>query len=133
LDGGAAGIRVETGVKTLNAFMVTLAESAGWSLHIDCSGNLWVDEHHTAEDVAIVLGQVVTQALGTKAGLNRMWSLVVDIANDKSGSRIEATVELSNRPCQTHNLKLNIGTEQDMIGDLSVEMFEHVLDSFVVN
>jgi len=73
LDGGAKGVSVETGLSTLNEFWTLLAKEANMSLTIQCSGDLWVDDHHTSEDVAIAVGQVLTKALGTKAGLNRMW------------------------------------------------------------
>ena len=59
-----------------------LAKEANMSLTVQCSGDLWVDDHHTSEDVAIAVGQVLTKALGSKAGLNRMWC-----AQGKSGGR----------------------------------------------
>lgn len=128
LDGGEAGVSIKTGLTMLDEFFTILAKEACMSLTIDCSGDLWVDDHHTAEDVAIAVGQVLTQALGTKAGLNRMWC-----AKHRAGSSsVEVTMDLSNRPCMTHNLALHLAEEEKM-GDLSVEMFDHVLDSLVVN
>lgn len=125
LDGGTSGVTVDTGIRTLDKFFETLADEAWMSLDLKCKGDKWIDEHHTAEDVAIAVGQVLAEALGTKAGLNRMWS-----AMDKQGSSVvEVTMDLSNRPCLTHNLSL----DSEMVGDLSLEMFEHVLDSLVVN
>lgn len=73
LDGGTKGVSVETGIPTLNEFWTLMAKEANMSLTIQCSGDLWVDDHHTSEDVAIAVGQVLNKALGTKAGLNRMW------------------------------------------------------------
>ena len=101
--------------------------TAGISLKIECNGDLWIDDHHTAEDVAIAVGQVINEALGTKAGLNRMWCATSTIQNTK----IHVTMDLSNRPCLTHNLR-SLETAET-IGDLTTEMFEHVLDSIVVN
>lgn len=131
LDGGAAGVSVQTGIQTLNDFFTTLAKEACASLRIECTGDLWVDDHHTAEDVAIAVGQVLTQALGTKAGLNRMWCVQCPVGASNPGT-VEVTMDLSNRPCLTHNLGLAEFGEE-MIGDLSVEMLNHVLDSLVVN
>lgn len=126
-DGGAAGIDICTGVNTLDRFLKEFAVTAGISLTIKCVGDLWIDEHHTAEDVAISIGQVISQALGTKAGLNRMWCAASTI--DKTN--IHVTMDLSNRPCLTHNL-MSLETAET-IGDLTTEMFEHILDSIVVN
>lgn len=116
-DGGKEGVSVQTGIQTLNVFYTELAQAADLSLIIDCKGDLWIDEHHTAEDVSISVGQCLNTALGTKAGLNRMWSV---------GS---ITMDLSNRPCFVHNINL----ERELLGDLSVEMFEHTLDSLTIN
>jgi imidazoleglycerol-phosphate dehydratase len=64
---------VETGIPVLDELFTVLAQHANLTLNILCTGDLWVDDHHTAEDVSIAVGQCLTQALGTKAGLNRMW------------------------------------------------------------
>jgi imidazoleglycerol-phosphate dehydratase len=72
-DDGSRGVSVETGIATLNEFWTVLAVEANVSLTVQCNGDLWVDDHHTSEDVAIAVGQVLTKAFGTKAGLNRMW------------------------------------------------------------
>lgn len=126
-DGGASGVDIRTGVTMLDRFLKEVAVTAGFSLKIECNGDLWIDDHHTAEDVAIAVGQVINEALGTKAGLNRMWCATSTIQNTK----IHVTMDLSNRPCLTHNL-LSLETAET-VGDLSTEMFEHVLDSIVVN
>jgi imidazoleglycerol-phosphate dehydratase len=131
LDGGAAGVDVHTGISMLDEFLTALAKEASMSLTVHCAGDLWVDEHHTAEDVAIAVGQILTQALGTKAGLNRMWCAQQPVKNSSSES-IEVTMDLSNRPCLVHNLALD-EDGQEMMGDLSVEMFDHVLESLVSN
>lgn len=130
MDGMKNGIKVETGIQTLNAFLSTLAKEAQMSLNITCNGDLWVDDHHTSEDVAIALGQVLNKALGTKAGLNRMWCSMGRYGD----AEVEVTMDLSNRPCLTHNLSLSSHpTNAEYINDMSIEMFEHVLDSLVLN
>jgi imidazoleglycerol-phosphate dehydratase len=125
-DGGSSGIQVAAGVSTLDAFFQELAKAANVSLEMQCQGDLWIDEHHTAEDVSIALGQVLCKALENKAGLNRMWCAVSKVED----SEVEVTMDMSNRPFFQHNLSLE---SSEMVGDLSLEMFEHVLDSIVVN
>jgi imidazoleglycerol-phosphate dehydratase len=120
---GAGNVQITTGIQTLDAFLTTLAISSKiMSLNITCKGDLWIDEHHTAEDVAIALGQVLQTALGDKAGLVRMGDATVD--------GIQVVMDLSNRPCFTYEGSF---WNQEMIGDLSSEMFLHVLDSLTIN
>ncbi len=125
LDGGARGVTITTGIKTLDMFYENLAKDSGISLFVVCEGDTWVDDHHTSEDVSIAIGKVLNTSLGTKAGLNRMWC-----ADAKVGDAVvEVTMDLSNRPCLTHNLSLDC----EYVGDMSVEMLDHVLDSLVMN
>ncbi|KAG7356492.1 imidazoleglycerol-phosphate dehydratase [Nitzschia inconspicua] len=141
LNGCSKSTHVETGIPLLNAFYTTLAQEAHMTLQIDCQGDLWVDDHHTAEDVSIAIGQCLTQALGSKAGLNRMW---VGRALLEDGTTVEVTMDLSNRPCFVHNLHETLGRQEyveetaddDEFANkslLSCEMLEHCLDSLVMN
>ena len=131
-------VQVSTGITTLDSFFNALAQHADMELHVICQGDLWIDDHHTAEDVSIAIGQALTQALGSKAGLVRMWCATATVGS----STIQVVMDLSNRPCFTHNLQSleaghsergEDGENDEMIGDLSIEMLEHVLDSLVVN
>ncbi|GKY90505.1 hypothetical protein MPSEU_000024200 [Mayamaea pseudoterrestris] len=128
VDGGVAGVKVSSGIKTLDTFFMELAKHAGTSLDLSCQGDLYIDEHHTAEDVSIALGQCLVEALGTKAGLNRMWCSTMA----SGAARVQVVMDLSNRPCLTHNLSL-ARDDEEMVGDLSLEMFEHALESLVAN
>lgn len=126
MDGGKKGVEINTGIDTLDAFYSHLAKHSGMSLHVMCKGDTWVDDHHTSEDVSIAIGKVMNTALGTKAGLNRMWC-----ATGKHGDAIvEVTMDLSNRPCLTSNLSLE---KSEYAGDMSCEMLHHALDSLVMN
>ena len=134
LDWMHNGVSVSTGLSTLDAIFTKLAQEAKISLSVKCAGDTWVDDHHTTEDVGIAIGQCLNKALGTKAGLNRMWCARAS----SGGSTVEVTMDLSNRPCLTHNLALasNAAGEEYVGGDgcdLSVEMLEHALDSLVMN
>ena len=127
LDGGKKGVSIDTGISALDDFFHSLFTSARASLKVKCHGDLWIDEHHTAEDVSIAIGQALDKAFGTKAGLNRMWCANAEV-ND---SCVRVVMDLSNRPCFTHNLSLDCGIEK--VDDLTIEMFDHALDSLVVN
>ncbi|EJK62950.1 hypothetical protein THAOC_16423 [Thalassiosira oceanica] len=121
---------VDTGIKTMDQFVSLLGEEALISIEAKCTGDLYVDDHHTSEDVSIALGQVLNTAFGTKAGLNRMWCAVESFGD----AEVEVTMDLSNRPCLTHNLSLSSNKNgEEYAGDLSIEMLDHVLESLVMN
>jgi imidazoleglycerol-phosphate dehydratase len=126
LDCGSKGVSIHTGINILDEFYTRLAEQSQISLMVNCKGDTWVDDHHTAEDVSIAVGKVLNSALGTKAGLNRMWCS----SSNTGDAVVEVTMDLSNRPCLTQNLSLH---DEEYVGDLSTEMFDHVLDSLVMN
>jgi imidazoleglycerol-phosphate dehydratase len=131
---GRVRVLVSTGVRTLDAFLTELAAAARVSLEVECDGDLWIDEHHTTEDVAIALGQAIDQALGAKAGLNRMWtSRASSSQSGGAASIVQVTMDLSNRPDLVHNLFRRPPPGLEMAGDLSLEMMEHVLQSLTVN
>lgn len=136
LNGDSQQTKVDTGIPVLDEFFTIMAQEANMTLKIECSGDLWVDDHHTAEDVSIAVGQCLTQALGTKAGLNRMWLAGAQVDTAK----VEVTMDLSNRPCLRHNLHETLGRQEYVdktsptgASPLSCEMLEHVLDSLVMN
>ncbi|KAL7481509.1 hypothetical protein ACHAW6_007198 [Cyclotella cf. meneghiniana] len=130
LPNGRDSVHVDTGIKTMDELLSVLAREACISMEVKCKGDLYVDDHHTSEDVAIALGQVMNHALGTKAGLNRMWCAIGKFGD----AEVEVTMDLSNRPCITHNLSLSSNpNNEEYAGDLSVEMLDHVLESLVIN
>ncbi len=165
LNGSSEHTLVKTGIPMLDAFYTSLAEEANMTLLIRCNGDLWVDDHHTAEDVSIAVGQCLSEALGSKAGLNRMWVADASMESNTEGSSasddvtmVEVTMDLSNRPCLVHNLQETLGRQEyidvsdfeDEVGSsvtwntnrngashcgtlLSCEMFDHCLDSLVMN
>lgn len=88
------GSRIDTGIPLLDKLLNEAKEQSGFHFSVQCNGDLHIDEHHTAEDVSIALGQCINEALGDKKGLNRMgW------AEGISGkARVVVALDLSNRP-----------------------------------
>ena len=138
LNGQSSDTKIDTGISIMDQFFTLLASEANMTLQIACKGDLWVDDHHTSEDVSIAVGQCLDQALGTKAGLNRMWLSRATLGQ----AQVEVTMDLSNRPCLRHNLDHTL-EQAEYVDDsdtsittrskLSCEMLEHVLDSLVMN
>ncbi|KAM7187966.1 Imidazoleglycerol-phosphate dehydratase [Rhypophila sp. PSN 637] len=115
-------ISLNTGIGFLDHMLHALAKHAGWSLVLNCKGDLHIDDHHTAEDVCITLGYAFAQALGSATGLARFGYAYAPL--DEALSR--AVVDLSNRPYSV----IDLGLKREKIGDLSTEMIPHCLQSF---
>ncbi|KAK3196061.1 imidazoleglycerol-phosphate dehydratase [Lecanicillium sp. MT-2017a] len=115
-------IAINTGIGFLDHMLHALAKHAGWSLAINCKGDLHIDDHHTAEDVCIALGYAFNQALGTLAGVARFGYAYAPL--DEALSR--AVIDLSNRPYSV----VDLGLKREFLGKLSCEMVPHCLQSF---
>ncbi|CCV00269.1 unnamed protein product [Malassezia sympodialis ATCC 42132] len=115
-------ISVETGIGFLDHMLHTLAKHGGLSLELKCEGDLWIDDHHTAEDCALALGAAFKQALGPIRGVRRFGTGHAPL--DESLAR--AVVDLSSRPYCHTSLQLT----REKIGELSCEMIPHVFHSF---
>lgn len=105
LDGSGVAT-IETGIGFLDHLLTSFVRHSGIDVQLACSGDLEVDDHHTAEDCAIVLGEAIDQALGERRGIGRFgWAFapmdesLARAAVDLSG-RGQAVVELalSGRP-----------------------------------
>ncbi|CAN6674748.1 hypothetical protein TRVA0_063S00452 [Trichomonascus vanleenenianus] len=115
-------INVQTGIGFLDHMFHALAKHSGWSLIVECIGDLHIDDHHTSEDCGIALGMAFKDALGAVKGVKRFGSGFAPL--DEALSR--AVVDLSNRPFAV----VELGLKREKIGDLSCEMIPHVLESF---
>jgi len=118
-------IELATGIGFLDHMYHALAKHAGWSLHLNCKGDLHIDDHHSAEDTAIALGLAFKQALGTPKGIRRFGHAYCPL--DEALSR--AVVDISGRP----SAHIDLGLKREKIGDLSCEMIPHVMESFAEN
>src|SRR5690606_2509858 len=82
---------IDTGLKFFDHMLEQIARHAGISLKLKAKGDLEVDDHHLIEDTALVLGEVLREALGDKCGTNRygfllpMDEALVEVALDLSG------------------------------------------------
>ena len=115
-------IAISTGIGFLDHMLHAFAKHAGWSLAIRATGDLIIDDHHTAEDVFLALGSAFNVALGKRASLVRFGR--GDAPLDEALSW--AVIDLSNRPYSV----IDLGFTREKIGDLSTEMLTHGLESF---
>jgi imidazoleglycerol-phosphate dehydratase len=89
---------VSTGVAFYDHMLASLAKHALLDLTVEASGDTHVDAHHTVEDVAIVLGQALRQALGDKSGIARFGDATVPLDE----ALVQAVVDVSGRPYCVH-------------------------------
>ncbi|MEZ5932995.1 MAG: imidazoleglycerol-phosphate dehydratase HisB [Alphaproteobacteria bacterium] len=123
LDGsGQADIR--TGIGFLDHMLISLAKHARFDLHLRCQGDLEIDDHHTAEDCALALGQALDQALGDRAGIVRFAHAYAPL--DEALARV--VVDLSGRPSAVVELDL----KRERIGELACENIAHVFISLAM-
>src|SRR5712692_8002784 len=123
LDGSGAA-EVKTGVGFLDHLLETLARHARLDLTLTCEGDLRVDDHHTAEDCALALGEALDRALGERRGISRFGWAYAPL--DEALAR--AVVDCSGRPFAA----VDLGLGREAIGGLACENISHVLRSFAV-
>ena len=97
LDGTGTAV-VSTGIGFYDHMLISLAKHSLIDLEIQASGDLEVDAHHTVEDVAIVLGEALAQALGDKRGIARFGEATVPLDE----ALVQAVVDVAGRPYCVH-------------------------------
>lgn len=121
---GSGTVEVATGLPFLDHMITALARHAGFDLSLRCAGDLEVDDHHSAEDCALVLGQALREALGNKRGIVRFGSAYAPL--DEALAR--AVVDLSGRPWPC----VELGFTRETIGAVATENLKHFLDSLAI-
>jgi len=96
---GSGRAEVSTGVGFYDHMLASLAKHALLDLSVTASGDVDVDAHHTVEDVAIVLGQALREALGDKSGIRRFGDALVPLDE----CLVQAAVDVSGRPYCVHD------------------------------
>src|SRR5687768_8280245 len=122
---GTGRASAQTGVGFFDHMLDLLSRHSLIDLAVAAEGDLHVDQHHTVEDVGIVLGQAIEKALGDKRGIHRYGSATVPM--DESLATV--TVDLSGRPAFVFNVAFTGGT----IGDFAVELVEEFLKALATS
>jgi imidazoleglycerol-phosphate dehydratase len=114
---------ISTGIRFLDHMLELAARHGGFDLAIDAEGDLDVDQHHTVEDVGIVLGQLFSQALGDRKGINRAGYFVMPM--DETLAVV--AVDLGGRPALVYDDQVKVR----LVGDLQSELVEDFFGGFV--
>jgi imidazoleglycerol-phosphate dehydratase len=126
---GTGGSTIATGVGFFDHMLGSLAKHALLDLDVQAKGDVDVDAHHTVEDVAIVLGQALRQALGDKAGIRRFGDALVPLDE----CLVQAAVDLSGRPYCVHTGEPP-GQERVLVGGTYVgSLTRHVFETLASN
>jgi len=121
---GKGRYRVRTGIRFLDHMLELVARHGGFDLTIAATGDLDVDQHHTVEDLGIALGESISNALGSRRGINRAGYFVMPMDETLA----VAAVDLSGRPHAVVDLKVRAAR----VGDLQTELVADFFEGFAI-
>jgi imidazoleglycerol-phosphate dehydratase len=122
---GTGQADIATGIGFLDHMLTALTRHGLFDLTVRAKGDLHIDFHHTTEDVGIVLGRAVAQALGDKRGITRFGHALVPMDE----ALAEAVVDISGRPF----LVWHVGFKRPKIGEMDTELFEEFFRALATN
>ena len=120
---GRGRYAISTGIRFFDHMLELFAKHGGFDLTLAASGDLDVDQHHTVEDVGIVLGQLFSQALGDRRGINRAGYFVMPM--DETLAVV--ALDLGGRPALVYKDLVRVR----LVGDLHTELVEDFFGGFV--
>ncbi len=122
---GRGRYRISTGVRFLDHMLELFTKHGGFDLALNATGDLDVDQHHTVEDVGIVLGQLFAKALGDRKGINRAGYFVLPMDETLA----VAAVDLGGRPALVYRDLVKVR----LVGDLQTELCEDFFSGFTIH
>jgi imidazoleglycerol-phosphate dehydratase len=120
---GQGAYKISTGIRFFDHMLELFAKHGGFDLALDAKGDLDVDQHHTVEDVGIVLGQLFSKALGNRKGINRAGYFVLTM--DETLAVV--ALDLGGRPALVYKDLVRVR----LVGDLQTELVEDFFGGFV--
>jgi imidazoleglycerol-phosphate dehydratase len=120
---GRGSYDISTGIRFFDHMLELFTKHGGFNLKLIASGDLDVDQHHTVEDVGIVLGQLFAKALGDRRGINRAGYFVLPMDE----TLVVVAVDMGGRPALVY--KDLVKTR--LVGDLQTELVEDFFGGFV--
>ncbi|PYT29197.1 MAG: imidazoleglycerol-phosphate dehydratase HisB [Acidobacteria bacterium] len=120
---GRGRYEISTGVRFFDHMLELFTKHGGFDLKLKATGDLDVDQHHTVEDVGIVLGQLFSKALGDRRGINRTGYFVLPM--DETLAVV--ALDLGGRPALVYKDLVRVR----LVGDLQTELVEDFFGGFV--
>ncbi|MCK9190007.1 MAG: bifunctional histidinol-phosphatase/imidazoleglycerol-phosphate dehydratase HisB [Sphaerochaetaceae bacterium] len=121
LDGSGKG-EIHTGIEFFDHMLSQVLRHSNMDINLKAEGDLGVDEHHTVEDIAIVLGSAIREALGDKRGISRYGFNLLTMDEVLA----QCALDFSGRPY----LVWDVEFKREYVGTFPTEMFEHFFKSF---
>jgi imidazoleglycerol-phosphate dehydratase/histidinol-phosphatase len=118
---GTGKCEISTGIGFFDHMLEQIGKHGCVDMKIAVEGDLFIDEHHTVEDVAICLGEAFKMALGTKKGIQRYGFLL-----PMDDCLAQVAIDFGGRPWLVWNTKFN----RENVGEMPTEMFMHFFKSF---
>lgn len=122
---GSGQRKIETPFGFLNHMLDLFGKGGLFDLSVKATGDTWVDEHHTVEDIGIVLGEAFAKALGDKKGINRYGFFVLPM--DEALATV--AIDFAGR----YSFKFECPFSREKVGDLPTELVSHFWNSFAQN
>ncbi len=122
---GSGQCRIQTGIGFLDHMLTAFARHSMIDLDVEAVGDLHIDYHHTTEDVGIVLGQALSQAIGDKRGVRRYGHASVPMDE----ALVDASVDFSGRAY----LGWSLVFARDKVGEMDTELFEEFFRAMAGN
>ncbi|MGF1665863.1 MAG: imidazoleglycerol-phosphate dehydratase HisB [Acidimicrobiia bacterium] len=119
---GTGTTSVSTGVGFYDHLLTSFGHHGMFDLAIATTGDIHIDDHHTVEDTALVLGEAFATALGDRSGISRFGDATVPMDE----ARATAVVDISGRPYSVFDLPFR----QPMLGNLATQNIAHALEAF---
>jgi imidazoleglycerol-phosphate dehydratase len=120
---GKGRYEISTGIRFFDHMLELFTKHGGFDLKLQATGDLDVDQHHTVEDVGILLGQLFSKALGDRKGINRAGYFVQTM--DETLAVV--AVDMGGRPALVYEDKVKVR----LVGDLQTELAVDFFDGFV--
>ena len=124
LDEKGKGI-ISTGIGFFDHMLELFAFRAGITLNVECKGDLFIDGHHTVEDIGITLGQAIAEALGGKIGINRYGQALVPMDESLAG----CVLDISGRAFLVFDARF----PSEKAGDFDTELVEEFFRAIAFN
>lgn len=122
---GVGERKIETPVGFMSHMLDLFAKHGLFDLEIKATGDTYIDEHHTVEDIGIILGEAFAKALGDKRGINRYGFFILPMDEVLA----TAAIDFAGR----YSFRFECDFKREKVGDLSTELIKHFWDAFAQN